>query len=630
MNRKYMGKPVKGTFSRLLKMVLEQHLFKIIIVVILMAGATFSNVYAMSSIQNVLEASIKIKASVDLGNAADFSEVYKLVARMAIFYLLSMTLTYSQLRIMITVGQDSLLHIRTSLFDHMMNLPLSYFDTNQHGDLMSRYTNDVDATRQMISQSLPQLTISILMMLAYLTMMIVTSWFLSIITIIFTTILIYTTRKIASGSRKYFMAQQKNVGALNGYIEEMIEGQKVVKVFRREEESIKRYSELNRNVAETARISTQRSGMLIPITVNLGYLGFAISAIVGGFLVYNGLQANPITYLPQLTVPQLVVYLLFTRQFTGPINQMGQQLNFIQMALAGASRIFEVLDLEKEVDEGKVTLVNVTDTKDGIKETNEETNKWAWKQGSELVPLKGDVRFNDVTFSYVEGKTVLKDISLFAKPGQKIAFVGATGAGKTTITNLINRFYDVQEGAITFDGIDVKDIKKSSLRRSLGIVLQDTHLFQNTVRENIRYGNLNASDNDVIEAAKLANAHDFINKLPQGYDTILTDDGSNLSQGQRQLLSIARAAISNPPVLILDEATSSIDTYTEKLIGQGMDKLMEGRTVFVIAHRLSTIKNSKAIIILDNGQIIERGNHDHLIDLKGTYYQLYTGVFELE
>lgn len=609
----------KGTLKRLLKLVFERQAFKLVVVLVLMVISTFTNVIAVSTIQEILTVSVEMVET----NSTNFSEITTLMIRMILFYVVSITFSYSYLRIMVDVGTDSLLHIRTNLFDHMMSLPLSYFDQNQHGDLMSRYTNDVDATRQMISQSLPQLTTSFLMMGAYLTMMFVTSWFLAIITLVFSSILILVTRLIVRGSRKYFIEQQKNIGAINGYVEEMVEGQKVVKVFRREKIAIENYSKLNRKATDTGRISMQRSGMLIPLTVNSGYISFAIAAIVGAILIINNSYG--------MTVPKLVMYLLFVRQFTGPINQMGQQLNFVQMALAGASRIFEVLDMEPEVDEGTTVLVNAEFIDGELVETDRATTKWAWKKADgTLVELKGDVRFNNVTFSYVEGKPVLKNISLFAKPGQKIAFVGSTGAGKTTITNLINRFYDIQEGEILFDGVNVKEIKKDSLRRSLGIVLQDTHLFHTTVRENIRYGNLHASDAEVVNAAKRANAHDFIMKLPQGYDTQVTDDGANLSQGQRQLLSIARAAISNPPVLILDEATSSIDTYTERLINEGMDTLMEGRTVFVIAHRLSTIKNSKAIMILEQGEIIERGNHNYLIDRRGIYYQLYTGAFELE
>ena len=607
----------KGTFRRLVGLVFKRNKAKIITVLFLMLVATFANIGAMSRVQNILDTSAEM---VETGST-DFGPIVKIVLTMIALYLTNITFTYTHLRIMTTVGQDSLLHIRNDLFTHMLDLPLSYFDSNKHGDIMSRYTNDVDATRQLISQSLPQVILSLFLMLGYLTAMFFTSWILSIFTVVFSSLLILITRIISMRSKKYFLLQQKNVGAITGYIEEMVEGQKVVKVFNHEEESIKGFTELNENVAESARISMQRSGMLIPITVNMGYLSFAIAAILGSILVLNDL----------MNVSELVIYLVFTRQFTGPVNQMGQQLNFIQMALAGASRIFEVLDLEKEVDNGHVTLVNAKYNENNeLVETKEQTGIWAWKDHDKLILVNGDVVLSNVDFGYTNDKLVLKNISVYAKQGQKIAFVGSTGAGKTTITNLINRFYEINNGTITFDGINIKDIKKSSLRSALGIVLQDTHLFTTTVKENIRYGRLDATDNEVIEAAKLANAHEFIMTLPKGYDTVITADGGNLSQGQRQLISIARAAISNPPVLILDEATSSIDTYTERLIQDGMDKLMEGRTVFVIAHRLSTIKNSKAIIILEQGEVIERGSHDQLIAEKGTYYQLYTGAFELE
>ena len=612
-----VGKAKKGTFRRLLSLVFKENKLKIVFVLIFMLISTAANVGAMLLVQKVLKEAVIL---FEMGGT-DFTKVIINISLMAGLYIANIIFTYSHLRIMVSVGQGTLTHIRTSLFKHMIDLPLSYFDTNKHGDLMSRFTNDVDATRQMISQSLPQLIISTLMIIGYFTAMVITSWMLSIVSLLFTITLLFITRKLASSTRKYFIAQQQNVGELNGYIEEMIEGQKVVKVFRHEKESIEQFAVLNKKVKDTANISTRRSGMLIPITVNAGYLGFSVVAILGGILVFNGL----------MEVHSLAGYLLLSRLFTGPLNQMGQQLNFVQMALAGASRVFDVMDQEKEIDEGDVVLVNTTyDDNNNLIETNNITNTWAWKDGKELINLAGDVRFHDVDFGYIDDKLVLKDISLFAKPGQKIAFVGATGAGKTTITNLINRFYDVKKGSITIDGIDVKRIKKSSLRNSLAMVLQDTNLFTDTVFENIRYGNLNASNEDIINAAKLANAHEFILKLPKGYNTIIEDNGNNLSQGQRQLLSIARAAISNPPILILDEATSSIDTYTERLIQKGMDKLMEGKTVFVIAHRLSTIKNAKAIILLDEGKIIERGRHTDLIRERGVYYQLYTGAFELE
>ncbi|ABX81039.1 ABC transporter ATP-binding protein [Acholeplasma laidlawii] len=604
------------TFVRLMKLVYVRNKLPLILVLIFMVVSTIANVSGLNTLQNVMDEALRMY---EVGST-DFSGVIKLLGMMVLFYVINISFTFAHLRLMVHVSQNSLVHLRTSLFDHMMDLPLKYFDSNKHGDIMSRFTNDVDATRQMVSQSLPQLTVSLMLMVGYFIAMVAISWVLGLFTLVFAVILIGITRIISKRTRKYFNAQQKNTGLLNGYIEEMIEGQKVVKVFRHEQEAIEGFGLLNEKVKDSARISMTRSGMLIPISINLGFLGFALTAIFGGMLVLSG----------YLSVSGLVLYLIFTRQFMGPVNQMSQQLNFVQMALAGASRVFEVMDLEKEVDEGHVTLTYAKYENKELIESDEPTDIWAWNNKGTLIRLKGDVRLDHVDFGYSSDKLVLKDISVFAKPGQKIAFVGSTGAGKTTITNLINRFYEINNGIITFDGIDIKDIKKSALRKSLGIVLQDTHLFQTTVRENIRYGKLDATDEDVIVAAKLANAHEFILKLPNGYDTIITDDGANLSQGQRQLLSIARAAISNPPVLILDEATSSIDTYTEKLIQDGMDRLMTGRTVFVIAHRLSTIKNSKAIILLEDGNIIERGSHNELIDLKGTYYELFTGSFELE
>lgn len=615
---KYETKKLKKstTFVRLMKLVFVRNKLPLILVLIFMVVSTIANVSGLNTLQNVMDEALRMY---EVGST-DFSGIIKLLGMMVLFYVINISFTFAHLRLMVHVSQNSLVHLRTSLFDHMMDLPLKYFDSNKHGDIMSRFTNDVDATRQMVSQSLPQLTVSLMLMAGYFIAMLAISWVLGLFTLVFAVILIGITRIISKRTRKYFNAQQKNTGLLNGYIEEMIEGQKVVKVFRHEQEAIEGFGLLNEKVKDSARISMTRSGMLIPISINLGFLGFALTAIFGGMLVLNG----------YLSVSGLVLYLIFTRQFMGPVNQMSQQLNFVQMALAGASRVFEVMDLEKEVDEGHVTLTYAKYENKELVESDEPTDIWAWNNKGTLIRLKGDVRLDHVDFGYSSDKLVLKDISVFAKPGQKIAFVGSTGAGKTTITNLINRFYEINNGTITFDGIDIKDIKKSALRKSLGIVLQDTHLFQTTVRENIRYGKLDATDEDVIVAAKLANAHEFILKLPNGYDTIITDDGANLSQGQRQLLSIARAAISNPPVLILDEATSSIDTYTEKLIQDGMDRLMTGRTVFVIAHRLSTIKNSKAIILLEGGNIIERGSHNELIDLKGTYYELFTGSFELE
>ncbi len=618
MTRNKISGAPSGTFRRLLGYVISIHKVTLIFVVIFMVLATLTNIGATYTIQHVIDTAVKM---VETGSK-DFAPIVGLIALMAGLYIVSIVLTLIYLQMMVKVSQDSLVKLRTELFHKMMGLPLSYFDSHKHGDLMSRFTNDIDATRQMISVSLPNLIVSALTIVGYLSAMIVTSHILAGVTVVVTLILFFIVRNVSRSSKKFFYEQQQSLGQLNGYIEEMIEGQKVVKVFRYEKEAVHHFDILNENLYQNARKATVRTSILIPITVNLSYLAFAIAAALGAYLVSQG----------DLRTPALVAFLLFTRNFTSPLNQLSQQFNFINVALSGAARVFDVFDQDPEVDNGTVSLVHALYQDDKLCETDDQTTSlWAWKKADgSLVKLSGDVRFKNVVFGYVPNKPILKSITLYAKPGQKIAFVGATGAGKTTITSLINRFYDIQSGVITYDGIDIKDIKKESLRRSLGVVLQDTTLFTGTVLENIRYGNLNVSDESVIQAAKLANAHDFISKLPDGYQTVLTDNGANLSQGQRQLLSIARAAVANPPVLILDEATSSIDTYTERLVQEGMDKLMNDRTVFVIAHRLSTIKNAKAIIVLEQGEIIERGNHQALIDNKGKYYQLYTGAFELE
>lgn len=531
-------------------------------------------------------------------------------------------------RIMVNVSQGVMKHIRDDMFERMETLPLRYFDSHTHGELMSRYTNDTDTMRQMLGQTVPQILKSSVTIVSVGFSMIMLSWQLSIITGCLFLLMIRCTSYISGKSGKYFGLQQKQLGKVNGYIEEMIEGQKVVKVFCREEISKKEFLDLNEVLCDAATKANSFANIMGPISSNLGHATYGITAMVGCIFALQGIGA--------LTLGNIISFLQFTKQFAMPINQITNQLANIISALAGAERIFNLMDETPEIDEGVVTLVNAIVHEDGtIEEVKERTNHWAWKHPHEdgtvsYVELKGDVRFFNVDFGYVENKIVLHDISLFAKPGQKLAFVGATGAGKTTITNLINRFYDIQEGSITYDGIDVKLIKKADLRHSLGIVLQDTHLFTGTVADNIRYGKLDATDEEVIEAAKLANADYFIRHLPNGYDTVLTQDGGSISQGQRQLLAIARAAIANPPVLILDEATSSIDTRTEAIVQDGMDQLMAGRTVFVIAHRLSTVRNSNAIMVLDFGRIIERGDHDDLIAQKGRYYQLYTGAFELE
>ena len=504
----------------------------------------------------------------------------------------------------------------------MQGLPIKYFDRNTHGDLMSLYTNDIDNIGEALNNSIANIMSSLLSFIGMIVMMVVLSPILSLITISFLALMIFIIKKIGSKSKYYFGMQQKNIGKLNGYIEEMIEGQKVIKVFCHEDKAIEDFKKYNEELRESSTGAQAFAGYMMPMLGNMSHMNYAITCCVGGLLTIAG----------KFDLGSLVSFLQYTKQVSNPIAQVSQQVNMILAALAGAERIFAALEEEEEVDNGQVTLTRVEVAADNtLKETTKNTGHRAWKlKDGSLKLLTGDVRFKDVVFGYNEEKIVLKDINLFANPGQKIAFVGSTGAGKTTITNLINRFYEINSGKITYDGIDVKDIKKADLRKSLGVVLQDTHLFTGTIADNIRYGNLDATDEEVIAAAKLANAHSFIKHLPHGYDTVLTGDGEGLSQGQRQLLNIARAAVANPPVLIMDEATSSIDTRTEKLIAEGMDKLMEGRTVFVIAHRLSTIKNSEAIMVLEQGQIIERGNHDELLEIGGRYYQLYTGKAQLD
>ncbi len=550
-----------------------------------------------------------------------------MLMKMAVVYYVGVLATWTFSRIMVNVSQGTLKSIRDDLFEHMETLPIKYFDTHAHGDIMSVYTNDTDTLRQMISQSLPQLLSSIITVVSVLVSMIILNIPLTIITLIMVSLMMFVTKKIAGKSSKYFMAQQKNIGALNGYIEEMIEGQKVVKVFCHEDKSIEDFDRLNEQLNDSANNANKFANVLMPIMNNMGHLNYVITAMVGSVLAILGVG--------NFTLGGLASFLQFNKSFNQPISQISMQLNSVIMALAGADRIFELLDEKSEEDEGYVELVNAKIDENGtITEVKERTGIWAWRHyhkddgTTTYKKLEGHVEFDGVDFGYNDEKIILHDIVINARPGEKIAFVGATGAGKTTITNLINRFYDIQDGKIRYDGININKIKKNDLRRSLGIVLQDTHLFTGTVMENIRYGKLDATDEEVIAAAKLANADHFIDHLPDGYDTILTGDGGNLSQGQRQLLAIARAAVANPPVLILDEATSSIDTRTEKIVQEGMDKLMEGRTVFVIAHRLSTIKNSDVIMVLDQGRIIERGNHDRLIDKKGVYYELYTGLLE--
>ncbi|AZP05656.1 ABC transporter ATP-binding protein [Jeotgalibaca ciconiae] len=609
--------------KRILSYATKEYKLRLIVVVVSILISAGTNAIGISFTKVLIDDYI---APLVLQENPDFSNLARVIGLMAGLYLTGALFTYVYNRSMVTVAQGILKDIRDEMFEHMETLPIRYFDSNATGDIMSHYTNDIDTLRQMISQSVPQTFSSFIMILSIVIAMFIINVPMTLFVLVMVGLMVYVIRFLGSRSGRYFSIQQSALGALNGYVEEMIEGQKVVKVFNHEDEAIADFDKLNEDLRENATKANTYANILMPIMGNIGNFTYLLTAVVGSIFSITGVTA--------LTIGSIASFVQFTKSITMPVSQISQQFNAIVLSLAGAQRIFQLLDEEPEEDTGTIELVNIKKNLDGeIEEVSERTGHWAWKKTSDsainYIELTGDVRFKDVTFGYNENKTVLHSISLFAKPGQKIAFVGATGAGKTTITNLINRFYDIQQGMITYDGLDIKDIKKDDLRKSLGIVLQDTHLFSGTIKENIRYGRLDATDEEVEAAAKLANADFFIKQLPHGYDTELTGDGGSLSQGQRQLLAIARAAVANPPVLILDEATSSIDTRTEAIVQRGMDALMEGRTVFVIAHRLSTIRNSDAIMVMEQGRIIERGNHDELIDQKGEYYQLYTGAFEM-
>ena len=621
-----MPKKKSHTVRRLLSYVGRGYLIRFFLVLVCILVSAVASVASSLFLKDLIDVYIMPLLAMD--NPV-FTGLLHALLTMACLYVVGALCALAYNRLMVTISQGVQKKIRDDLFGHMQTLPIRYFDTHAHGDVMSVYTNDVDTLRQMLSQSIPQVINSLMMIVVTFVSMVVLNLTLTGVVIVCIVCMLLVTRFLAGRSGRYFVRQQVKLGDLNGYIEEMINGQKVVKVFCHEEEAQEGFDRVNDALFESAYKANKYANILMPILINIGNIQYVVIAMVGGALALNGLGGG-------ITLGVIASFLQLSKSLTNPISQISQQLNSVVMALAGAQRIFDLMAEPSEEDHGTVTLVNVSYNKDGaLQETSERTNLWAWKVPQEdgsfaYTKLAGDVRFDDVDFAYEEGKTILHDISLFAKPGQKLAFVGATGAGKTTITNLINRFYDIADGKIHYDGISINDIHKPDLRRSLGIVLQDTNLFTGTVRENIRYGNLSATDEEVEAAAVLANADDFIRRLPQGYDTMLTGNGANLSQGQRQLIAIARAAVADPPVMILDEATSSIDTRTEAIVQRGMDSLMTGRTVFVIAHRLSTVRNSDAIMVLDHGRIVERGDHEDLIRQHGLYYQLYTGAFELE
>lgn len=620
-----VSKNTAKTAKRLLKYVTGMYKVQFVIVFVCILLSSVASISVSLSLKFLLDDFIIPLIGQKQPN---FAELYQAMAVLGCIFLVGVVSTFVYTRMMVTIGQGVLKQVRDDMFEHMQTLPIRYFDQNTNGSIMSLYTNDTDTLRQMINQSIPQALMSFFTIIVTFISILILSPLLTVLAVVMIGVLLLVTKKIGGNSGKFFVRQQIALADVTGYVEERMNGQRVVKVFNHENKSKEEFDKLNEQLFESAANANTFANMMGPVIGNIGNLQFVLTAVLGGFLSVQGVGG--------ITLGVMASYLQFTKSFTQPFMQVAQQFNSIVMALAGAERIFNLIDEEPEMDEGYVELVNAKkDAQGNIVECKERTGMWAWKHPHEAdgtvtyTELKGDVRFEDVTFGYNSDKVILQDISLFAKPGQKLAFVGSTGAGKTTITNLINRFYDIQGGKIRYDGINITKIKKDDLRRSLGIVLQDTHLFTGTIMENIRYGKLDATDEEVYEAARLSHADQFIRMLPNGYDTVLSGDGEELSQGQRQLLSIARAAVANPPVLILDEATSSIDTRTESIVQKGMDNLMKGRTVFVIAHRLSTIRNSDAIIVLEHGKIIERGDHEDLIQMKGTYYQLYTGKLEL-
>ncbi len=610
------------TVKRLLKYATGIYKFQFVVVIISIIVSSIANVMGIQFLQKLIDDYITPLMG---KQNPDLSNLFMAVVGMGVMYLVGITATYIYNRLMINISQGVLRQVREDMFNHMQSLPIKYFDTHAHGEIMSTYTNDVDTLRQMISQSIPQVFSSVVTMASILISMFTTNVYLTLIVLGMVVLMIFCAKYLGGNSSKYFVKQQDDISKVNGYIEEMMSGQKVVKVFNHEEESKEKFDELNEELCDSSTQANMYANVLMPCIANIGNLGYVFIAIIGGMLSVNNI----------LSIGSIAAFLQYIKAFTNPVSQVSQQMNSVIMALAGAERIFALIDEEPEVDDGYVTLVNAKMENGKLVETDERTGLWAWKHPHHdgrvtYTRLRGHVEFENVNFGYIPNKMVLHDITLEAKEGQKVSFVGATGAGKTTITNLINRFYDIQDGKIRYDGINIQKIKKKDLRKSLGMVLQDTSLFTGTIKDNIKYANLNASDEDVINAAKLANADHFIRNLPNGYDTVISGSGEGLSQGQRQLLSIARAALYNPPVLILDEATSSIDTRTEQIVQKGMDGLMKGRTVFVIAHRLSTIRNSELIMVLDHGRILERGDHKELMAKKGMYYALYTGAIEID